>query len=133
MDKMTRVTVHMEELESFLGFLADKADPAYQPEVDNAIKDYLQSLDGRKEAPVVDMELVLSGTQAYMDSFYTDFAPVFTVEAKHYPTGNYAVLSVHNPDSPSDKPKILAELEGATQEQMEQLKDVRESLLDEFE
>lgn len=130
---MTRVTVHTEELESFLGFLADKVDPAYQPEVDNAIRDYLQSLDGRKEAPVVDMESVLSGVQAYMDSFYMDFAPVFTVEAQRYPTGNYAVLSVHNPDSPSDKPKILAELEGATQEQMEQLRDVRESLLDEFE
>ena len=130
---MTRMTVHVEELESFLGFLPDKADPAYQPEVENAIRDYLKNLDGRQEAPAVYMEPVLSAVQVYMDSFYMDFTTAFKVEAKTYPTGKVAVLSVHNPDSPSDKPKILAELEGATQEQMEQLKDVRDSLLDEFE
>lgn len=133
MDNITRVTVHIEELESFLGFLADKADSAYQPEVDNAIKDYLQSLDSRKESPSVDMESLLHAVQLYKDSFYEDFTPAFKVGTKTSLTGKVAELSVYHPDAPSDKPKILVELEGATEAHIEHLNDIQTNLFEEFE
>ena len=44
---MTRVSVEMEDLKAFLYYLADKADTAYQSEVDKAIKEYLHQLDSK--------------------------------------------------------------------------------------
>ena len=130
---MTRVTVHIEELESFLGFLAEKTNSVHKSDVDNAVKDYLQSLDSRKESPSVDMESLLLEVQLYKDSFHQDFTPTFNVETKTNPTGKYAILSVYNPDAPSDKPKTLAELEGATQVLIEHLNDIQANLFEEFE
>lgn len=128
---MTKETIETSKLKNFLYYLADKADEAYQQEVVRSIDSFLLELEQERQLQI-DVDSLLASIQTYKESFYDDFTPALKVEAKTYPTGEYAELNVWNPTSPTDKHKVLMELEGPSQSDMKRLNRVKAVLSELF-
>lgn len=127
---MTKETIETSKLKAFLNYLADKVDEVYQQEVYRAIQDFLLELEQERQLDI-DVDSLLASIQAYKDSFYDDFAPLLMVHTIIINSGTYAVLAVSNPDSPTDKHKVLVELFNPTPADIGRLNRI-ESVLDEL-
>lgn len=124
---MTKETIETGKLKAFLYYLADKADEAYQQEVDRSIQDFLLELEQERQLDI-DVDSLLLKIQSYKDSFYDDFTPALIVEDTIANNTPYASLSVTNPDSPADKHKVLVEVFQSTQADLHRLNRIKSVL-----
>lgn len=120
---MTKETIETSKLKAFLNYLADKVDEVYQQEVFRAIDNFLLELEQERELQV-DVDSLLASIQTYKESFYDDFTPALVVDTTIIHNGTYGSLNVYNPDSPTDKHKILVEVFNPTPADMKRLHSI---------